>query len=244
MRKKVFIATAIVLSFAVGAISNAATNLEVIQANLNHGISFLLNGEAWIPKDANGAKTAPISYKGTTYIPLRAVAEATGAEVTWDSKSQTISINTVKQNESSAPKVRMPFSADTVSHVQKRNDIHANGITRNKEELLFGETQYTAAFAVYDVGNFNRDVTFKVKDGTTRVGVLIGYKVDSDRNESEAMYSISGNGSTFAAGVVKSGTVVETQFELPKGVTELTLTFRDPNGSGAGYLIWDESWVE
>jgi hypothetical protein len=241
MRKKVLITTAIVLSFALGAVSNAATNLEVIQANLNHGISFLLNGEAWTPKDANGAKTAPISYKGTTYVPLRAVAEATGAEISWDSKSQTISIYTVKQSESNEPKERKPFSSDTVSHLQ--GGITANGITRNKDELLFGETQYTTAFVVYGINSAGQGLNIKVKSGTSKVGVLIGYKYgDSNR---KATYTISANGSTLATGTVMNGTVVNNEFELPAGVTELYLEFEgSPRGDGAGYLIWDESWIE
>ncbi|WP_438350359.1 stalk domain-containing protein [Paenibacillus sp. FA6] len=61
---------------------------------MNHGISFLLDGEAWTPKDPTGKKLTPISYKGATYVPLKSVAEATGVDVDWDAKKQQISLTT------------------------------------------------------------------------------------------------------------------------------------------------------
>ncbi|RXZ83005.1 hypothetical protein EBB07_08855 [Paenibacillaceae bacterium] len=225
------VAAACLLSFSFGA--QAASTLEKIQANLNHGIKFVLNGEAWNPKDSNGSAVVPISYKGTTYVPLRSVGEATGAEIGFDGNTQTISISTDSDQKEA---VRQAFSEDTVSHIK---GISASGITQNKDDLLFGETSYTKAFMVTGVNSAGKDIKFEVKKGKT-VGVLIGYKGDGP-----ATYTIGTKTSTFATGTVQPGGVVDNTFDLPAGVTELTLEFTGKaGGNGSGYLIWDESWVE
>ncbi|CAM3939649.1 MULTISPECIES: stalk domain-containing protein [Paenibacillus] len=233
----------VVLSFSAGA--SAASTLERIQASLNHGITFLLDGSAWTPKDANGNKAVPISYQGTTYVPLRAVAEATGAEVTFDPVKQQIAITTTNNKEStpSEPGQRRAFSDQTVKHIKN----YANsGVTRNKEELLFGETQYNEAFVVTDVNVAKTDFGFTVPTGTKRIGVLIGYKDNEDDLIRKANYTIlDSKGSSVASGKVEDGKVVSNEI-VTNGETKFTVVFESGSTSsaGAGYIIWDESWVE
>lgn len=243
IKKSVLICSALVLtlvlSYSAGA--SAASTLQKIQANLNHGISFLLNGEAWTPKDANGKKAAPISYQGTTYVPLRAVAEATGAEIKFDGAKGQISISTGSE-ASNSQGVRSPFSVDNVSHFKW--DYYTSGITRNKEDLLFGETQYQTAFTVSGVNSAGQGVAFKVKQGTKQVGVLIGFK--SPKSEGIGTYIITDkNDQSLATGEVGNGKVVSNELVLPTGTTELYVTFKGPAGEkSTGYIIWDESWLE
>lgn len=72
---------------------SAASNLVEIQAFLNNEIKIMLHGKSFEPKDPDdGTKYVPITYKGRTYLPMRAVAEAVGLEVLWDNNTQTASI--------------------------------------------------------------------------------------------------------------------------------------------------------
>ncbi|GIO34078.1 MULTISPECIES: stalk domain-containing protein [Paenibacillus] len=248
MKKKMLLTASLGLSFVLGTVtaSQAASTLEKIQANLNHGLTFLLNGEAWTPKDANGAKATPISYKGTTYVPLRAVAEATGAEVKFDGAKQQITISTgSNQAEAETPNKqgeRVPFSVNNVSHLKW--SYFASGITRNKADLLFGETQYETAFIVNEVNSAGQGVAFKVKEGTKRVGVLVGFK--SPKSDGTATYSIADkDGQALATGQIGNGKVVNNELVLPAGTTELYVTFKGPAGEkSTGYILWDESWLE
>ena len=80
----------IFVSAAAGAV--AATNVQQITALLNGNIKITFDGEPWIPRDVNGNALTPITYKGSTYLPIRAVAEATGISVNWDGATQTISL--------------------------------------------------------------------------------------------------------------------------------------------------------
>ncbi|WP_246021105.1 stalk domain-containing protein [Paenibacillus lentus] len=243
-KKTAMIGTALVLLLTFSAGVSAASSLERIQANLNHGISFLLNGKAWTAKDANGAKAVPISYKGTTYVPLRAVAEATGANIRYDAAKQQISITTGPVAETPGKGERTPFSVNNVSHFKW--SYYPSGITRNKEDLQFGETQYETAFMVTGVNSAGQGVAFKVKDGTQKVGVLVGFKTSETDKDYTGTYTISDkDGQAFATGKIESGTVVENVLVLPDQTTELYVKFKGPAGKDStGYVIWDESWLE
>ena len=47
-------------------------------------INVQVNGQVFVPTDANGKEVPVFAYNGTTYAPLRALAEAYGLEVGYD----------------------------------------------------------------------------------------------------------------------------------------------------------------
>ena len=55
-------------------------------------IKILVDGEVFQPKDANGNQVEVFTYKGTTYAPLRALAEAYDLDVGYDQKSNTATV--------------------------------------------------------------------------------------------------------------------------------------------------------
>ena len=61
------------------------------QATLDYtGIKINVNGQIITPKDASGNTVDPFAISGTTYLPVRAVANALGLEVGWDQTTQTV----------------------------------------------------------------------------------------------------------------------------------------------------------
>lgn len=70
----------------IGGISNAATLYDVV----TNGIKIVVDGQTINPKDANGNSVEPIIYNGTTYLPVRAVADALGKAVYWDGPNYTV----------------------------------------------------------------------------------------------------------------------------------------------------------
>lgn len=67
--------TLAVTSFAAG---------NLISINVDPSVKILVNGSEFKPKDANGNDVMTFIYNGTTYAPLRALAEAYGLEVGYD----------------------------------------------------------------------------------------------------------------------------------------------------------------
>ena len=60
---------------------------------LYRDIKIFLFGEQITPTDVNGKAVEPFIVDGTTYVPLRAIGEAFGLDVSWDSDTATIHIS-------------------------------------------------------------------------------------------------------------------------------------------------------
>lgn len=59
-----------------------------------HPVSIEVNGQAFVPRDANGKAVDVFTVNGTTYVPLRAIAETLGFEASYDSGRNLVSIST------------------------------------------------------------------------------------------------------------------------------------------------------
>lgn len=81
----------LVLVFALASTVSAVAT--TITAQLTYrDIKITMNGEAVASKDANGKSVEPFIMDGTTYLPVRAVAEALGLDVKWDGATSTVSL--------------------------------------------------------------------------------------------------------------------------------------------------------
>ncbi|MFD0589921.1 stalk domain-containing protein [Paenibacillus sp. GCM10027627] len=99
MKKSVFVASLLTCSLVFGAVGAvASTGVEKISASLNHNIKFILDGKSWKPKDSSGKELSALVYKGSTYVPLRAVGNALGAEVDYDADKMQITIDSSGDN--------------------------------------------------------------------------------------------------------------------------------------------------
>ena len=74
------------------------------------GVNLVVNGTTITPKDADGNIVEPFIVDGTTYLPVRAVAEALGQEVGWDGNTKTVYIG------------EQPITSPTTEIAQTAND--------------------------------------------------------------------------------------------------------------------------
>lgn len=86
--------TIVVAGLSVSAL--AATSSRTIQ--VEDGIRMSLNGATFIPRDVNGNEVSVFLYDGTTYVPVRAVSEAMGLDVSYDSASKTVILVTADKS--------------------------------------------------------------------------------------------------------------------------------------------------
>ena len=71
----------------------AASNIRTKNMEVNYmGIKLVVDGIEVTPKDANGTVVEPFVSAGTTYLPVRAVANALGKDVEWDGENMTVYI--------------------------------------------------------------------------------------------------------------------------------------------------------
>lgn len=71
-------------------------------------INIMVNGEVFVPKDVNGKEVPQFAYQGTTYAPLRALAEAYGLEVGYDAEKNMATVNDPNNLSDTTTKVDVP----------------------------------------------------------------------------------------------------------------------------------------
>ena len=101
-----------VLIFSLCNTAFAFTNQQ-LNATYNN-IKIKLYGDIITPKDANGNVVEPFIVDGTTYLPVRAIAEALGLTVNWDSSTQTVLLGDASSN---------PFIFDDDTPVIQNNGV-------------------------------------------------------------------------------------------------------------------------
>lgn len=90
MKKTIVIMLIIICVFS--GISFATVGNE--DATLNYmGITLNIDDVNVVPRDVNGNVVEPFTINGTTYLPVRAVSEALGKKVDWNSETKTVSID-------------------------------------------------------------------------------------------------------------------------------------------------------
>ncbi|GGH19926.1 stalk domain-containing protein [Paenibacillus segetis] len=80
----------LMVGISVGAF--ASSQLQEIKAYLNGELKIRVNGEITQMKDAQGNAILPITYEGTTYLPVRAVSNVLDIPVNYDAKAKEVII--------------------------------------------------------------------------------------------------------------------------------------------------------
>lgn len=105
-----------------------------------NNIKIYIDGAEIVPKDATGNVVEPFIYNGTTYLPVRAVANAFGKDVEWDGATQGVYIgkkdetkpdNYLHKIQYNDYKERDSYSDFTIINgkiTDFNNNIYTNGI--------------------------------------------------------------------------------------------------------------------
>lgn len=84
-------ALSLTLALSVGLCAPAqAADSQTVQATLNAGITVTMDGTPQTFHDAQGAVVLPLTYNGTTYLPVRAVCGLVGLPVEWVQETSTV----------------------------------------------------------------------------------------------------------------------------------------------------------
>ena len=81
-----------VLVFSAGVF--AANVYDTITAQVRTDYTITLDGTVQTLKDGKGNVIYPLSHDGTTYLPVRAVAEMAGLDVDWIKDTKTVKLTT------------------------------------------------------------------------------------------------------------------------------------------------------
>lgn len=124
MKKALFVATILSSAFIFTSISQAHALAGSQSATLTYsGIKITLDGSPVLPCDANGNYVEPFAIDGTTYLPVRAIGNAMGLSVGWDSASSTITLSSGGTKSSASTGATGSSQTRTVVATLDYNDI-------------------------------------------------------------------------------------------------------------------------
>ena len=135
---------------------------------VDDNIRITLNGAVFSPKDAKGRDVPLFSYNGTTYAPVRAICEAAGLKVDFDSANYTAVLTTPDRYIASTP------SASNYISVDKAKEIALNHAGVKAADAIFvkagldwddGRTEYEVEFYA---GNTEYDYSIDATTGAIR----------------------------------------------------------------------------
>lgn len=115
-------------------------------------IKLQIDGKVVTPKDAAGNTVEPFTYNGTTYLPVRAIANALDKNVSWDAKSKTVIISSKNQDSAATPPDATKPTIEFLNTVTKSN----YGMTTVYGEAKNNDTKahtFTLKVTFYDASN-------------------------------------------------------------------------------------------
>ena len=181
---KGFIAGVCTTALLTGAVTAFAVNIDVVMDK----IKVYWDGIEKTLTDENGNKVEPILYNGTTYVPVRAMANLMGKEVSWDHQNMAVIVGE-KPTAQSTPIVDMEDKINyshTVLDLDTKN-THTFTLKNDKYEVnnvLLGK-EGTGYITYALEGNYTR-FTGKAICPYTKVG--------SNGHTTLRFYSVTNNG--------------------------------------------------
>lgn len=200
----------------------AGTQLEAIKAYMNHGIKIEVDGKAYTPTGANGKELAPITYNGSTYLPVRSLADALDVPVNYNASQGKVSVgNGSSSTGSGSNSGSTPVTGNTSS--VKAVSYTASQIQQMKEARSgFGVPSFATPYAPTKIGSQDQFVKVAAADGADSVNLLYKHMIVSAaaRDNSGGDFGTGGTKvqlSNGAAGTYYASTATETAslaFEL------------------------------
>ena len=175
----------------------AASNLTVKTPITYRGIQLVVSGKTVEPTDANGEPVEPFILDGTTYLPVRAIANALGLRVGWNEASSTVALEAPKELQPPPTVVswRLSKKTETVSWSFLGDEPVVDCFTYHYDKAgNHTETVYTTTNSNSKNGGYTNTYTYN------EAGVLVSayvdglytvsYEYNSDGDPTKTVYMI------------------------------------------------------
>lgn len=167
--------TVAVIGCSTGLAKEASESITAVYQN----IKLVVDGVLIEPKDANGNAVEPFIYNGTTYLPVRSVAQAFGKEVSWDGENATVFLG----GEVDKPAKELPLwnrayiecdSPNRISSYEEKGIGYIKYDPSNGGEELSGNRLLRGASVTYPLNALAKTISgeFYITGGTASEGVL------------------------------------------------------------------------
>lgn len=185
LRKRILAGTAVVALLCGTAVAASTVTTKMIEANYM-GIKIVVDGVEVTPKDANGKVVEPFASSGTTYLPVRAIGEALGKEVTWDGSTATVYVGDIPGQPDNWMKKLPPYQVSSQSQIFDGSDpkkhMSIKGKTVNEGVYLKLEWGKGESYAMWNTDLKYDSMTFTVGhvDGTQERDLTMDVYLDGE----------------------------------------------------------------
>ena len=230
------ILTVLVVVLGVTATATAKRSIQV-----EDGIGITINGATFIPRDASGKQVSVFLYNGTTYVPVRAISEAMGMDVSFNSATRTVVLTTADRTASQQGSTAA--SGDYISADRaKQIALNDAGVKESAAVFLRANLDWDDGRMEYEV-EFYSGYTEYDYDIDARTGAILS----SDRDLEN--FQIWNNGGS--SGSASSGNYISAErakeialAECPSGSTVYKCQFDWDDGRAEYEIEIRNGWTE
>ncbi len=186
------------------------------QITISTGVNIYVDDVKLNPVDGNGKPVEVFIYNGTTYLPVRAVAQAVGKDVVWDGKTSSVYLG---KHDSSEPAV-MLHELDYFNSSQK----NGFSIQKDVKDNLGNSYNYGISVVSPDWAINGGSQTYYINGEYSKMKgkYILSYK---NRNTSvESRFKVYGDEKLIYNSPVMTGGVKPVDFDIDlTGVLELKI---------------------
>ena len=203
-------------SMVAGSALAANTVYRTIQVQYS-GIKLVVDGTTITPKDAKGNTVEPFIYNGTTYLPVRAVGNAVGKNVTWDENSKTVYLGETSGDKTwlldACPAYDTPVNGYVEGNFNMGGKTFSHGF----------QLQNYYAYAMFNLGGKYNTLSFDVG------------RVDGSMNQKAAEYEIYLDGK-LSQTIKVSEADIGTHYDIPLNhASQLRIASKENNATLSTY---------
>lgn len=207
-----------VLVLSMGLSVSAAANRTI---QVEDGIKITLNGSDMTPRDVTGKVVPVFLYEGTTYVPARAISEALGLNVSFNSATRTV----VLSNKSSTGTTSQGTAQSGYITADRAKEIALAdaGLSASSVVFIRAQQDWEDGRAVYEVefysGNTEYDYEIDAITGAIRSADrdVEGFTVPTTSTSSSTAAISVDRAKQIALAEVPGGTVFKCQLDRDDG---------------------------
>ena len=208
--------TVLVLSMCLSVSAAANRTIQV-----EDGIKITLNGSDMTPRDVTGKVVPVFLYEGTTYVPARAISEALGLNVSFNSATRTV----VLSNKSSTGTTNQGTAQSSYITADRAKEIALAdaGLSASSVVFIRAQQDWEDGRAVYEVefysGNTEYDYEIDAITGAIRSADrdVEGFTVPTTSSSSSTAAISVDRAKQIALAEVPGGTVFKCQLDRDDG---------------------------
>lgn len=222
MNKKRILSVSLALALTAAlALPAMADNLVRKTIDVDAGIGVFVDGQQITPTNAGGAPVDVFASDGTTYLPVRAMSNALGAQVSYDAESFRVNVSTLPVDDKAAEYLKAYFNIEPLTGAVSVDAFNA-ALT-----AIFGEEAVKADAAT---------VAAAVKAAVINCGLAELAPVYADKAAAPAISGLAEELLPYVAVAINTGIVSNTWnfTAVLDGDTATQLLMNAVNASGKG----------